>query len=117
VPCTSTTQPPFLCIKTQRTVLFEEWADPAFSQDRSQAMTPVTINLSALCTQVTEQAVLLSEVSDECTNVCALSAGLRPELLNERLISLSNDTLAVVDMAEKGKGTLTLLIKAQLARL
>ena len=30
--------------------------------------------------------------------------GLRPELLNERLTSLSNDTLAVVDMAEKSKG-------------
>ena len=43
---------------------------------------------------------------------CALSIGLRPELLNERLISLSNDTLAVVDMAEKGKGTLTVLLKA-----
>ncbi len=47
----------------------------------------------------------------------ALSVGLRPELLNERLISLSNDTLAVVDMAEKGKGTLTFLVKAQPASL
>ncbi len=66
---------------------------------------------------MTEQAVLLSEVSDKCTDACALYTGLRPELLNERLISLSNDTLAVVDMAEKGKGTLTSLVKAQLARL
>ena len=31
-------------------------------------------------------------------------AGMRPELLNKHLISLSNDTLAVVDVAEKGKG-------------
>ena len=30
---------------------------------------------------------------------------MRPELLNEHLLSLSNDTVAVVDMAEKGKGT------------
>jgi hypothetical protein len=50
-------------------------------------------------------------------DACAFSTGLRPELLNERLISLSNDTLAVVDMAEKGKGMLTLLLKAQLVRL
>lgn len=48
---------------------------------------------------------------------CALSVGLRPELLNELLISLSNDTLAVVDMAEKGKGTLTVLLKAPQASL
>lgn len=32
------------------------------------------------------------------------ASGLRSELLHERLISLSNDTLAVVDMAEKSKG-------------
>ncbi len=37
-------------------------------------------------------------------SLCTLFAGLRPELLNERLISLSNDTVAVVDMAEKSKG-------------
>lgn len=29
---------------------------------------------------------------------------MRPELMNEHMISLSNDTVAVVDMAEKGKG-------------
>jgi len=60
---------------------------------------------------------LLSEVNDECTDACALSTGLRPELLNERLISLANDTLAVVDLAEKGKGMLMSLLKAQQGRL
>lgn len=33
-----------------------------------------------------------------------MHAGMRPELLNERLLSLSNDTLAVVDLAAKGQG-------------
>ena len=36
-------------------------------------------------------------------------AGMRPELLSDHLISLSNDTLAVVDVAEKGKGNLGML--------
>ena len=31
-------------------------------------------------------------------------AGMRPELLNDRLLSLSNDTLAVVDLAAKSQG-------------
>ena len=34
---------------------------------------------------------------------------MRPELLNERLLSLSNDTLATVDLADKSKGTLETL--------
>lgn len=29
---------------------------------------------------------------------------MRPELLNDRLLSLSNDTLAVVDLAAKSQG-------------
>lgn len=33
-----------------------------------------------------------------------MHAGMRTELLNERLVSLSNDTLAVVDMAAKSQG-------------
>ena len=31
---------------------------------------------------------------------------MRPELLNERLLSVSNDTLATVDLADKSKGIL-----------
>lgn len=36
--------------------------------------------------------------------VASMHAGMRPELLNERLLSLSSDTLAVVDLAAKGQG-------------
>ena len=35
---------------------------------------------------------------------CCICAGLRTEFLNQNMISLSNDTIAIVDRAEKGKG-------------
>ena len=39
-------------------------------------------------------------------------AGMRPELLHERLISMSSDTVAVVDIADKSKGVkLKLVLK------
>ena len=38
-------------------------------------------------------------------------AGMRPELLNDRLLSLSNDTLAVVDLAAKSQGMSLLCLR------
>lgn len=49
------------------------------------------------------------EVQHQSCAQALLVAGMRPELLNERLVSLSNDTVAVVDLAEKSKGCVLVL--------
>ncbi|DBA75301.1 hypothetical protein WJX77_003211 [Trebouxia sp. C0004] len=66
--------------------------------------TPTLIMHADRCFLMVTRSKGMQVMTYEGQQVCAVKfQGLRPELLNERLISLSNDTLAVVDLAEKGK--------------
>lgn len=65
---------------------------------------PVLILHADRCFLLVSQSKGMQVMTYEGQSTCSIKfQGMRPELLNEHLISLSNDTLAVVDVAEKGK--------------
>ncbi|KAL3133954.1 Intraflagellar transport protein 80 [Trebouxia sp. C0010 RCD-2024] len=66
--------------------------------------TPTLILHAERCFLLVTSSQGMQVVTYEGHQVCTINfPGMRPELLNERLLSLSNDTLAVVDLAAKGQ--------------